>query len=820
MNVNAIFYDSRYALRQLRKAPGFTLTAVLTLALGIAALTTVATWTNAILFDPWPQVRAPRELGFIDATVLGGEGYSVHYNQFDFVRRQSRSFSDAAAFDLTTLNFSAPNTPPQAVAAGLVSSNYFQLLGLKPEAGNFFSSNASDRAYSSNDAIVLSDGLWRDRFNANPSVVGTTVTINRHAFTIVGVAPRDFAGIYGGIAEAAWVPLSAMRDLSSDAPADPLDHAGLQVVVRLKPGVSITTATAEVHTLAKTFASSQHDGKYNGWDLNLRDSSHFQRGLFTVVGEQLPILLGASGLLMLLVCINIASLLGQHAARRRREIAIRTALGARITRIAAQVFAETGLIAIAGGVVGWLASLVMARALYVLLPNFGMPLAFNRHSDTRVLLFVVLVAGLVTLACGAYPLRQSLRVSQQDALHQGGAAVAGAPHKRMGQRIILGLQLGMCFMVLVCCGILTRSALNIFQRDVGFDRSNCLTAAIDLSRSGYNEERGRAFQSTLLERLRSTPGITAATVTTHLPMGDEGSGNTQDFSIPGYVPARGEELAIVTDFEGPDFFRTMSISLMQGRDFDVHDNTSAPDVAIINASMAHRYWPKGNALGSMVIVDKRQRHIVGVVRDYAYHRPEDTDPNPVLYLPLAQGASGYGYFLLAMRWQTSAATATEQLRRAVAALDSSVPVENVRLLEDVTNEEYQLSRIPAELLGVYAMSSVLVAMMGLYAVMAYSVIERNREFALRITLGSTRAGIFRLVLNGSTGVALVGLVTGGLGSVAAVRLLRSMLFGVAAFDPLSYCAAAVFLLLTVFVSGLLPARRAASIQPMRALRTE
>ncbi|MGA7243196.1 MAG: ABC transporter permease, partial [Terracidiphilus sp.] len=485
--------DLRYAVRQLRMSPGFTLTAVLTLALGIGALTTVATWTNAVLFNPWPQVRDARSLRFVSATVLGSDGYSVNYSQLQYLRQQGRSFSDAAAFDIATLNLALPNTQPQAIPSGTVSSNYFQLLGVKPEVGTFFQPNADDHAFGSMDAIVLSDGLWRDRFNADPSVIGRTVNINRHVFTVIGVAPREFAGIFGGVAEAAWVPLSSLRDLSADAPPDPLLHAGLQVVLRLRPNVTDSAAKAELHTLARSFALAQHNDQFNSWDLNIYDSAHFQRGFFGVIGEVLPVLLGASCLLMVLVCINIASLLGQHAARRRREIAIRTALGARPSRIASQVFLETGLLALAGALAGWAASVGISRAIYVLMPDFGFPLAFNLQSDWRITVFVAAIATAVTLVCGMYPIRQSLRVSQREALHEGSTAVAGSTRKRIGQRILLGVQLGICFIVLACCGLLTRTSLNIFNRPVGFDRANTLTAVIDLSRAGYNDDRARVF---------------------------------------------------------------------------------------------------------------------------------------------------------------------------------------------------------------------------------------------------------------------------------------------------------------------------------------
>jgi hypothetical protein len=277
---------------------------------------------------------------------------------------------------------------------------------------------------------------------------------------------------------------------------------------------------------------------------------------------------------------------------------------------------------------------------------------------------------------------------------------------------------------------------------------------------------------------------------------------------------------VVTDFDGPDFFHAMRIRMLQGRDFTRDDTEGAPNVAVINEVMARRYWPKGNAVGSSMVIDKVQRTVVGVVASYAYHSPDDTDPSPVAYLPLLQGKPGYDYTMIAVRSRTTADAVTGQLRQTVASMDSTLALEDVRSLEAVTDEQYQGSRIPAELLGVYALASLLVAMMGLYAVMAYSVIERHREFALRMALGSTRAGVFRLVLAGSASIAAIGLVTGVGGAIAAVRLLRSLLFGVAPYDGLTYAAAAAALLLTLFVAGLLPARRAASIEPMQALRTE
>ena len=807
-----------YAARRLRKSPGFTLTAVLTLALGIGALTTVATWTNSVLFNPWPHVASPRAIHFVDATVRGSEGYSLQYDQYRFLREQKRSYEDAAAFMLAMVDLTEPGMQPQALTAGTVSSNYFQFLGLNPQVGGFFHVGIHDRAWGADDEVVLSDGLWRSRFGADPNVVGRAVSINRHVFTVAGVAPRDFHGIFGGMAESLWVPLSSMRDLATDAPADPLAKYGLMAAVRLQPGIKEAAAAADLHTLARTYAAEQHSGNLNGWDLNLRDSAHFERGMIGVVGEQLPILAGASLLLMILVCINIVSLLGQHAARRRREVAIRSALGATPAAIARQIFIETGMLALAGGVVGWAASTGISKTIYTLLPNFGIPMAFNLETDGRILLFVTAITAVAALGCGMFPMRQSLRVSQQEALHEGGAAVAGKSGSKLGGHILLGLQLGICFVVLVCCGLLARTALNIVHVDAGFNRANCFTAGLDLSRSGYTKERGLALESALLEKLRTSPGVTGATLTSHLPMGDFGSGNTQDMSIPGYVPAKSEAMEVVTDFEGPDFFRTMGIALDRGREFGEHDVDSAPLVAVVNETMARRYWPNSDAVGRSVVVNGKPWQIVGVVRDYAYHGPQTDAPDPVLYLPLAQHYESYVF--VALRTRTASDAAMPRLRQAVASLDASLPLESPQTLEEVSNVQYQFSKIPAERAwGVRAFQPA-GSDDGAICRDGYSVVERHREFALRMALGLDVSRNFPAGTERECCDCRDRADCGGPGSVAAVRLLRAMLFGVAPFDPASYLAAAGLLVFTVLVAGLSPARRAASIQPMQALRSE
>jgi predicted permease len=822
MFVQSSIRDVRYAMRQLRRSPGFTLAAVLTLALGIASLATVFTWIKAVAFDPYPHVSDPRSLRFVDATVHGGQGYSVHYDTFESLRDRDKSLVNPAVFTIDTVDLASSGAPPESLMAGLVSSHYFQLLGLEPQLGRFFSAEANDRVYGSHDEVVLSDREWRVRFNADAHIVGQSITVNRHPFTVIGVAPRDFAGIYGGLGETMWLPLSASRSLQPDPAADPLKSMGLMLVARLRPGVSDESATAELHTLARQIAQEAEakGGHMGGWDLNLRDSTHFERGMFSVIGEQWPALLGAAILLFVLVCINTASLLAQRAARRQREIAIRTSLGATSRRIASQLLTEALLLAVGGGVLGWGASLALSKSLYALLPDFGFSYSFNLSTDWRVLALVAALVMTVTVLCGMMPIRQALRSSQRNALYAGGHAIVGSGRNRWAKMAVLGTQLGLCFIVLVGSALLVRTLFNVLNRARGFDRENVMTAQISLSRSGYTKEKGLAFETALLDQLRNSPVVRGATLTSHLPMGDWGSGNTWDLAVPGYTPAKNESMNIVTDLEGPEFFRTMGIALVQGREFDGQDREGAPLVAVINEDMAHRYWPKGNALGSTLEMgkDKQACQIVGVVKNYAYHNPQNTDAEPVVYLPILQHYQSD--LFVAVRSRTTAEAVLPTLRQTVGRLDPALPLGNVQTLEQVGEVLYQFSRIPVELLGIFALASLLVATLGLYAVMAYAVTERSREFALRMAVGATRMQIVRLVVNGGLETVAAGLLIGGVGAFFGIRLLRSMLFGVAPFDPLSFIAAGVVLVMTVLLAGLAPAGRAASIQPMEALRTE
>lgn len=808
--------DFRYSLRQLRNFPGLSVVVILTLAVGIGAITTVATWANAVMFNPWPQVRDARQLRFRSAVVSAGGGYSQHYDQLQYLRQNAKTFSDLTANEMAPLDLAGSGAQPERYWGGVVASNYFQFLGVQPVIGRGFTS-LDDRAYGSAPEVVIGYDLWHSRFHGDPSILGKTIEVNRHPLTVIGVAPRGFVGIYGGLAQALWVPLSELAEMSGKP--DPLvaGNFGFQIAARLRPGVSDAQASAELHTLAQQFARQQNSTYYKQWDLKLNDSAHMSRGIYSDIGEQMPFQAGAAILLLILVCANVAGLLIQRSTRRAREVAIRTALGATATQLIRQLLIETALLTIFAGVAGWIFSLLLSRSLYALLPKFGITFAFNLSTDWRILLFAVAIMGVVVVVCGLLPARQILRMSQAETLHSGSVSVLGS-RGGLAKRALVSVQLGICFVLLVACGLLGRTLWNVVRRDPGFDTRSTLIAYLDLRRAGYAEEKGFAFQRALLEKLRSGPDVQSATITSYVPMGASGGGNVRDVAVAGYEPTKDESMSIVTDSEGPGFFRTMGIPVMQGREFTDQDVSGAPCVAMVNEGMAKKYWPRGNALGGRVTVSKHDCTIVGVVKNYVYRNVVWESGDPVLYVPILQDYQGW--FGIVMRSRTSAYNALPTLQLAVASLDGTLPITDVESLNDHIQVSYAGQKVPAEMIAVYGVCCLLVAMLGVYAAMAHSVSERNREFALRMAVGAERSDVLGLVMRSGVHVVLLGLLIGSVGAFFAVRVLKAMLFGVSSFDLASTAAAMLLIVVTALGASLAPAVRAASIEPMSALRTE
>ena len=511
--------DLRYALRQLLKSPGLALVVVVTLAAGIGAVTTVMTWANAVMFNPWPQVRQAQQLRFLSASVQPGEsGYSQHYSQYEYLGEHARSFSEMTAHEMMPVDLAGSGAPPERYWSGFVGSNYFEMLGVQPVLGRGFTAH-EDRAYGSAPEVVIGYSLWHSRFHGDPAIIGKTIEVNRHPLTVVGVAPQNFVGIYGGLAQSLWLPLSELPQLGGNG-TDPLiaGNFGLQIAVRLRPGVSDSQAAAELHALAHQFAQQQHTSYYRQWDLWLSDSAHMSRGMYGALGDVMPFQAGAAILLLVLICANVAGLLIQRSARRAREVAIRTALGATAGKLVRQLLVETSVLAVLAAVGGWLFSILLSRSMYLLLPDLGITVAFNLHTDWRILLFTAAITGIVVIACGLLPARQVLRMSQLESLHAGSVSVLGS-RRGLRSNALVSVQLAICFVLLIACGLLMRTLWNVVHRDPGFDTRNTLVASLDLGRAGYTQQKTLAFQSALLEKLRNAPEVESASLTSYVPMG-------------------------------------------------------------------------------------------------------------------------------------------------------------------------------------------------------------------------------------------------------------------------------------------------------------
>jgi len=811
--------DLRYALRQLKRNPAYTALAILTLAVGIAAVTTVFTWANAVLFSPWPQVQRAGEIRSLAARIDTGSGYSLHYDQLLYVREHHRGFADSLAHEMFPVDLASSGSRPERYWSGIVTSNYFQMLGVIPTLGRGFSPH-DDRAYGSAPEVVMGYDMWRSRFRGDPGILGRTISVNRQPLTIVGIAPKNFVGVYGGMAQSLWVPFSELPALTDGKPDPLMNGVGLQVMARLRPGVTDQQASAELHNVAQQFAANKNSAYYKKWDLLMSDAGHMSRGLYGSISEVIPILFGAAGLLLILVYANVAVLLIQRSSRRTRELAVRTSLGASRSRLLRQLLTETAVIALLAGVTGWLASIALSRTMYALLPKADVSFVFNFQPDVRILAFAFGLTAITVLACGLFPARQVLKFSQTAALHDGAASVVGS-RSRSRRNVLLSLQLALCFVVLVACGLLTRTLWNVVHRDPGFATDNTLVASMDLKRAGYSEEKALAFQHTLLERLRSLPDVSSVSLTSYVPMGMSGGGNVRDIAVAGYEPGKDESMSIVVDSVGPDYFKTLRIPILQGREFSDRDGNAAACVAVVNQSMANKYWPRssgGNVVGSQIQVGKRACEVVGVSRNIIYRSATYDSGDPVVYLSMLQDYQGW--FSIVMRGTASVQSLLPELDREVSALDGTLPINDIETLRDHVETSYADAKVPAEMIGVYGFCSLLVATLGVYAGLAYSVVERTKEFALRAALGAERKRIFGMILGESGRIALGGIVVGAIGAFFAVRVMKSLLYGVSPFDPVSGAAAVLLLTVTAGFAAWLPARRAASIEPMQALRTE
>lgn len=843
--MNTLVRDLRYALRQLRKSPAFTLTVIVTLALGIGANAAVFTLFDQVLLRMLP-VERPKELvrfewsGAFQGSMssFGGDSEN-HHNYFSYpmykdLRDQSDVFQGMLAADKTTVGISWHNQADNEDAE-IVSGNYFQMLGLRPAFGRLLA--AQDvTAKNANPVLVLSYNYWKTRFAAAQDIVGQTVLINGHSFTILGVAPQNFDSAIGGYKPGVFLPVT-MTEIAMPwtVPLDDLTNhhsTWLTLVGRLKPGVTVAQAQANLGPL-------WHALRTNEFVLYKSQSDHFRKRFIDesslkVVDDskgfnpdrtnlQMPlvILMSMAGLLVLLCAINVATLLLLRAAGRAREMSMRYALGAKRTRIVSQLMIEGGLLGIAGAAAGLaLAPLVASTLVRLMTSADPGSEPYSASIDARVLLFTLGIALVVSLLFSIAPVFHFLRPDLANALRQN-TGTASKSSQRF-RKLAVGAQIALGFTLLGGAGLFVRTFDNLRHQDVGFETANLAVFSLDPGNSGYGEDRTPHIVVSAMEALRAIPGVVSVAGTTD----PELSNNNQlsNFSVQGYKPSEEENM----DFEQPritsGYFATLRQPILAGREFTAADAMGQPDVAVVNLAFAKRFFgTPQNAIGRAIAEGagnniKFDTTIVGVVGNIK-HSDLRTELREAVYCPYAQQKHPGGVVVY-VRTAQAPETFEPGIRQSIHRLDSTLVVDSLRTMDEQVSRSASDERALAFLAIGFAVLATLLAAVGLYGVLAYSVELRTREIGVRLALGSQRSDVIFLVVREMAIIAGVAMGVALPSVVGLAQLFRSQLYGVTTFDPLTLTGAVLLTACMVAVAAALPARRAASVEPMHALRTE
>ena len=840
--MNTLPQDIRYAVRQLRKAPGFTLTVIITLALGIGANTAVFTLFDQVLLRMLP-VERPKELvrfewtgGFSGwASSFGGDTSNYFsYPMYKDLRDHNQIFQSMLAADKASVGVSWRNQAEDKDAE-VVSGNYFQVLGLKPALGRLLMPQ-DDTAKNANPVLVLGYDYWKTRFAASRDVVGQTVLINGHPFTILGVAPENFSSAIGGYKPGVFIPIS-MVDIAMpwmNARDNLTNHQSiwLTLVARLKPGVSGLQAGASLgplwHSLRAyelTLYKSKSDRfkKHFLDDSQLKvldDSTGFSPDRMELK-TPLVILMSMAGLLIAMCAINVATLLLLRAASRAREMSMCYALGAKRSRIVSQLLSEGALLGIAGAAAGLALAPLVAITLVRILTNADPgEEPYSATIDGRVLLFTLAVGLLTSLLFSFAPVLHFLHPDLANALRQNaGTASRGSQRFR---KMAVGAQIALTVLLLGGAGLFVRTLENLRHQPVGFDTENLVTFNLDPTSSGYGEDRTPQIVTNALDAVRRIPGVTIASATDDPEL--DGNSMGSNYSIQGYKPADDERMNFETPSIVPGYFATLRQPLMLGRDFTLSDVKGQPSVAVVNLAFVKRFFGSPqNALGRLISRGdgddvKFNATIVGVVGDVR-HEDLRTQMGPAVYSPYLQEKHPGGVEIYARTVQ-SPETVEAAIRQTMHHLDPTLVVDGLRTMqEEVDRRAADVRALAFLAIGFSALAMVLAAV-GLYGVLAYSTEQRTREIGVRLALGSQRRGVIVLVVREMAIIAAIATAVALPSVVALARLFSSQLYGVATFDPLTLTVAVLLTAIMVAMAAAIPARRAATVEPMQALRTE
>ena len=812
--MNAFWQDVRYGFRMLWKSPGFTLVTVLALALGIGANTAIFSVVNTVLLKPLPFPNAERIVYMGEWSQQIPE-MSVSYPNFMDWRDQNQVFEQIAAFRSANYVLTGAGEP-ERLDGRQVSAPFFTVLGVSPALGRNFT--PEEDKPGANPVALISHGFWQRRLGSDPSIVNRPLLLNGESYTVIGVLPQTFE----------WqspVDVFVTVGLHSDRLMNRDSHPGMYVLGLLKPGVTPEQARTDMKAIAARLAQ-QYPKSNEGTSVALET---LQDQAVQDIRPALLILLAAVGFVLLIACANVANLLLARAASRSKEIAIRTALGAGRLRIIRQLLTESVMLSVLGGALGLLFAMWGIDALVSVVPD-DIPrlLVANIGLDARVLAFTFGISVLTGLLFGLAPAMQASKSNLNESLKEGGrSGSAGGSHQRVRNMLVVS-EVALSLLLLVGAGLLIKSFMRLQQTDLGFDPENVLTLRVPLPEARYKENaKVASFWDELQTRVRALPGVESVGLTRGLPMN---GGIESGITVEGQEVANNKDITIAVNlFTSAEYFRTMNIPLMSGRYFTEQDTKDSQPVVLVDEMLAARFFPNTDPVGKRLKMGGADNQapwmqIVGVVKHVKHYSP-DEEGRVEVYTPYKQVpqeffAAATRSMWLAVRTKADPTSLTNAIRNEVQAIDKDQPISNVDTMENIVAATVAPQKFATWLLGLFAGTAMLLAAIGIYGVMAYSVTQRTHEIGIRMALGAKNTDVLRMVVGQGMKLALVGVAFGLVGAFAATRLMSSLLFGVSATDPLTYGGVAVLLAAVALFACLIPARKATRVDPMIALRYE
>ena len=797
-----LWQDLRFGVRMLTKQPGFTLIAVLTLALGIGANTAIFSVVYALLLRPLPYAEAER-LVQLSEKARDGSRRDVAYPNFNDWRARAQSFAGMASVRSQSFSLTGVDQPVQ-LRGRTVNWNFFQLLGVQPQLGRTFVD--ADDKYGATRTVLLSHGMWQDHFGGAADVLGKKLLLDAEPYEVIGVLPPGFEYFR---ADNLYVPIGLFLRPES-ALAGRGNRMGLYPVARLKPGVTLAQANAEMAGIAAQLEREYPDANSG----RSAQAEALPEVMSESIRQSLWVLLGAVGFILLIACVNVANLLFVRAAERQKEIAVRLALGAGRVRILRQLLSESLLIALLGGVVGLRLGQWMLNGLLALAPE-NIPQLSRVGLNGFVLLFTLGVALLTSVLSGLLPALHTTRADLQTVLKEGGRATVGAAREGT-RRALLVVEVSLALALLVGAGLLVRSMYKLLHVDPGFNADNLLTMFVSLPRTNYNAERLRVFYDECLSRVGALPGVRSAAMTVSMPIVGS-QWNTYFHAADKPEPPAGQSPQAAYVVVSANYFATMGIRLVKGRVFTATDTEHSALVTVINESLARRIWPGEDPLGKRLKWGTNLCEVVGVVADVKLNGVEQKSPME-FYAPLAQ--EPMGGLGLVVRTAGDPLAAAASIERAIHSLDKDLPVSRIQTMDQLLGNALAQRRLMLTLLLSFAALALVLASVGIYGVISYSVKQRTHELGIRMALGAQAGDVLKLILAQGLKLTLVGIVIGLLAALALTKWMESLLFGVSATDPLTFVLIPLLLAAVALLACWMPARRATKVDPMAALRSE